>query len=180
LLVHRLWPSLASTPVNILLIVSETIVVGFVVCRRRTSEVTKRPADWLLALGGTLPPLFFRAGGLDLMPWSVAAVLMTAGIVTQVWAKLSLRRSFGIVAANRGLKMDGPYLVVRHPMYLGYAITWAGFMMVNARWTNLLLVLFALAMQVSRTLVEERLLRADPAYGAYMTRVRYRIIPGLF
>jgi protein-S-isoprenylcysteine O-methyltransferase Ste14 len=76
--------------------------------------------------------------------------------------------------------MDGPYLVVRHPMYLGYAITWAGFMMVNARWTNLLLVLFALAMQVSRTLVEERLLRADPAYGAYMTRVRYRIIPGLF
>lgn len=180
LLVHRLWPSLASTPVNILLIVSETIVVGFVVCRRRTSEVTKRPADWLLALGGTLPPLFFRAGGLDLMPWSLAAVLMTAGIVTQVWAKLSLRRSFGMVAANRGLKMDGPYLVVRHPMYLGYAITWAGFMMVNARWTNLLLVLFALAMQVSRILVEERLLKADPAYGAYMTRVRYRIIPGLF
>ena len=35
-------------------------------------------------------------------------------------------------------------------------------------------------MQVFRILIEERLLRADPAYGAYMTRVRYRIIPGLF
>jgi protein-S-isoprenylcysteine O-methyltransferase Ste14 len=65
-------------------------------------------------------------------------------------------------------------------MYLGYAVTWVGFLSVNAVWTNLALALFALVMQVSRVLVEERLLRTDPVYGAYMARVRYRVIPGLF
>jgi protein-S-isoprenylcysteine O-methyltransferase Ste14 len=180
LLIRRLLPSLASSPVNALLIVSETIVVGFVVCRRQTSSVTRNPADWLLALGGTLPPLFFRAGGPHLMPQALAGIVMSAGILTQVSAKLFLRRSFGIVAANRGVKMGGPYLLVRHPMYLGYAITWVGFLSINGLWVNLALASFALVMQVFRILIEERLLRADPAYGAYMTRVRYRIIPGLF
>jgi protein-S-isoprenylcysteine O-methyltransferase Ste14 len=180
LLVQRLLPSLSSSPVNGLLIVSETIVVGFVVCRRQTSSVTRNPADWLLALSGTLPPLFFRAGGFHLMPQALAGIVMIAGILTQVSAKLFLRRSFGIVAANRGVKMGGPYLLVRHPMYLGYAITWVGFLSINGLWVNLALASFALVMQVFRILIEERLLRADPAYSAYMTRVRYRIIPGLF
>ncbi len=180
LLVQRLWPSLGNSPVNALLIVAETIVVGFVICRRQTSAITKNPADWLMALGGTLPPLLFHAGGPHLISPFVAGMVMTFGILVQVSAKFFLRRSFGIAAANRGVKMGGPYMLVRHPMYLGYAITWAGFLSVNALWTNIALVLFALMMQIVRILIEERLLKTDPAYSAYMARVRYRTIPGIF
>jgi protein-S-isoprenylcysteine O-methyltransferase Ste14 len=180
LLVRRLWPSLAETPINALLIAAETIVIGFVLCRRQTSSITKSPADWLLALCGTLPPLFFRAGGLQLALAAPAAILMATGILIQVWAKFSLRRSFGIAAANRGVKVGGPYGLIRHPMYVGYAITWIGFLSVNGLWTNLALASFAATMQILRIVVEERLLRNDPEYGAYMARVRYRILPGVF
>jgi protein-S-isoprenylcysteine O-methyltransferase Ste14 len=180
LLVERLWPSLASAPFNALLIVAETIVVGFVVARRLTSIVTKKPIDWLLALGGTLPPLFFHAGGARFAPAAAAGGLMALGICVQVSAKFFLRRSFGIAAANRGVKIGGPYRLVRHPMYLGYAITWIGFLSVNALPLNFALALFALAMQVCRILVEERLLGADPAYRDYARKVRFRVVPGLF
>jgi len=180
LLVVRLQPSLASAPFNGLLILAETVVVGFVVFRRQTSTITKDPTDWLLALSGTLPPLFFHAGGGHLIASGLAGGLMVTGILIQVSAKFSLRRSFGIAAANRGVKMGGPYVMVRHPMYLGYAITWLGFLSINALWVNLALALFAAAMQVARILVEERLLSADPAYRGYMARVRHRIIPGFF
>jgi protein-S-isoprenylcysteine O-methyltransferase Ste14 len=65
-------------------------------------------------------------------------------------------------------------------MYLGYAITWIGFLSINANWRNLALILFALVMQTLRIVVEERLLKTDLAYSGYMARVRWRIIPGLF
>jgi protein-S-isoprenylcysteine O-methyltransferase Ste14 len=180
LLVRRLWPSLAGTPLNAILILAETMVIGFVAFRRQTAAITKHPLDWVLALSGTLPPLFFVAGGGKIQAGAVAAGLMVMGILVQVSAKLFLRRSFGVAAANRGVKMDGPYRLVRHPMYLGYAITWIGFLSINANWRNLALILFALVMQTLRIVVEERLLKTDLAYSGYMARVRWRIIPGLF
>jgi len=179
-LVWRLWPTLGDQPANGLLILAETIVVGFVVCRRATQAITKNPFDWLLALAGTLPPLMLRAGGGHGVLPSLAAGAMVAGIIVQVSAKFSLRRSFGIAAANRGVKVGGPYLLVRHPMYLGYAITWIGFVLVNPLGMNFALVGFAGTMQIARVIVEERLLRGDPAYRAYMERVRFRILPGVF
>jgi protein-S-isoprenylcysteine O-methyltransferase Ste14 len=180
LLVQRLVPSLGHEPLNTLLLISESIVVGFVVFRRATANVTRNPLDWLMALAGTVPPLFLRAGGHAVAPPMVGAGLMMAGVLTHVWAKLALRRSFGMAAANRGVKIEGPYRLVRHPMYLGYAITWAGFVLLNPTWLNAGLCLFAGAMQVLRILAEERLLRADGAYRGYMERVRFRVVWGLF
>jgi protein-S-isoprenylcysteine O-methyltransferase Ste14 len=180
LLVRRLAPSLAQAPFNALLILAETIVVGFVAARRTSPTLTRRPLDWALALGGTLPPLFFRSGGAHLAAPSVAAAAMALGIVIQVSAKLFLRRSFGVAAANRGVKVGGPYRLVRHPMYLGYAITWTGFLAQNGAARNLALAAFALCMQVLRVVVEERLLMRDPAYREFAGRVRFRLLPGLF
>ena len=44
-------------------------------------------------------------------------------------AKLVLGRAFGIVAANRGVKVLGPYCLVRPPMYAGYTLTQFGFLL---------------------------------------------------
>ncbi len=180
LLVLRLWPSLGHQWVNSLLLVGESLVVGFVVFRRASDDVTKRPLDWLVALAGTLPSLFLRPGGPHLINNILALVLMVAGILIQLSAKAFLRRSFGMAAANRGVKRDGPYRLVRHPIYLGYAVTWAGFVLLNAQTFNIALVAFACVMQVLRVLVEERLLMKDPVYRDYAAQVRFRLIPGLF
>ena len=180
MLFQRLAPSLGREPVNTLLLLSESIVVGFVVLRRTSAKVTKNPLEWLMALAGTLPPLFLRPGGHALAPTFFCAMLMFGGLLIHVWAKLTLRRSFGMAPANRGVKIEGPYRIVRHPMYLGYAITWTGFVLLNPTWLNAGLCLFAATMQIMRILAEERLLGGDGAYRGYLVRVRFRVIPGLF
>ena len=43
----------------------------------------------------------------------------------------TLGRSFGIVAANRGVKTRGPYRLVRHPAYFGYLMSYLGYVAEN-------------------------------------------------
>ena len=95
-------------------------------------------------------------------------------------AKLSLNRSFGIVAANRGVKTGGPYAYVRHPMYLGYFLSQAAILIMNfSAWNILVLSIWATS-QVLRIHAEERVLLRDPSYSAHATRVPYRLVPWIY
>jgi protein-S-isoprenylcysteine O-methyltransferase Ste14 len=47
-----------------------------------------------------------------------------------------LGRSFGLLPAQRGLVVVGPYRFVRHPIYFGYLIGHIGFLLVNFSWRN--------------------------------------------
>jgi len=98
----------------------------------------------------------------------------------QVAAKLILGRSFGIIPANRGVRVVGPYRFIRHPMYAGYTRTHMGFLLVMPSATNAALYALAFSFQVSRIFREERVLFADPGYRAFAERVPYRLVPGLF
>ena len=98
----------------------------------------------------------------------------------QLSAKLTLRRSFGVVAANRGVKASGPYRLVRHPMYAGYALTHVGFLLAGPTLWNLAIYGATLAIAVRRIIAEERVLRRDSAYRALADRVRYRLLPFVF
>ena len=119
-------------------------------------------------------------GGHPLAPDAVGYGLMAAGLLLNFYAKAALWRSFGLVAANRGVKSSGPYRMVRHPMYLGYTITQVGFCLLNPTWTNIGLYSSAFVLQILRLRAEEELLAKDPAYAEYMTHTRFRLIPGLF
>lgn len=166
---------------NLILLPSEGVVVFFVLIRRGTDSISRRPHDWMLAfLGSVAPLLVFPGVGHGLAPPVVAAILMIMGMFVQLHAKLSLGRSFGLVAANRGLKFSGPYQYVRHPMYMGYWLTHVGFFLMNPTSWNLGVYVLGYAAQIWRLLVEERLLEEDPRYAEYMTRVRYRLLPGVF
>ena len=44
------------------------------------------------------------------------------GLTLTCYGFWSLGRSFGVVAANRGIKSRGPYSFVRHPIYLGFLV----------------------------------------------------------
>jgi protein-S-isoprenylcysteine O-methyltransferase Ste14 len=180
-LVLRIWPddlTLASLAPGLVL-VSEGVIVFFLIIRRPTSDISLRWTDWAVAAGGTIAPLLVVKGGAPISI-AVGAFLLLFGLVTQLGAKLSLRRSFGLVAANRGVKTGGAYRYVRHPMYLGYMISHVGFLLLSPAWWNVLVYAAAWTCLILRVAVEERLLMRDAAYRAFAERVRRRLIPGLY
>lgn len=169
-----------SGPYVYIVVFAEGLTVAFVLLRRYTQLVTVSPFDWAVAFLGTLLPLLVASGGEPLAPVNVCGLLMFLGLLTSLGAKLSLRRSFGIAAANRGVKVAGLYRLVRHPMYLGYGLIYVGFLLMNPTWRNLAVYAGAFVCQVLRIFAEERHLQQDPLYRNYMDQVRYRLVPGLF
>lgn len=170
-----------GSPVNLILLLSEGAVIAFVIFRRFTNLVSRRPQDWLVALcGTTLPLLVMPEAGRAIAPQAVIIVLMLSGIAIQIAAKLTLRRSFGVVAANRGIKISGPYRVVRHPMYAGYVLTQIGFLLAYPTLWNLSLYALALAFQLARIQAEERILMSDENYKSFAQRTKHKLIPGIY
>jgi protein-S-isoprenylcysteine O-methyltransferase Ste14 len=165
---------------NLLLLASEGLVVFFFLIRRRTAEISRDPAEWLVALGATTAPLLAAPGGHQWFPPLAAAPALLMGLIVQLHAKLVLGRSVGLVPAHRGLRISGPYRFVRHPMYAGYLLTHVGFWALNPTAWNLSVYLLAWSCQVPRLLAEERFLGRDAAYREYRRRVRFRLLPGIF
>lgn len=178
--VVSLWRSLALQPSNILVVISEGLVVFYTIIRRNAWMVTTRPLDWMIALIGTALPLFVRAGGHPIAPTMVGTVFMLIGLFVSICSKLTLRRSFGLVAANRGLVHSGPYRIVRHPIYAGYILIYVGFLLNNPLAWNFTLYLLTIGLLIWRVRAEEIVLTQDPDYAAFMQRVHYRVMPGVF
>ncbi len=164
-----------------LLLISETAVLGFVLIRRSTQDISRDLGDWLLAVTATAAPLLIQPGGPALAGLSVVGVvLVLVGNGGQAVAKLALRRSFGVAPANRGVKVAGPYALVRHPMYAGYLLVHIGQLILFPSAFNALVYGIGWWAQILRLLAEEQLLSQDPAYVAYRAKVRWRLVPGLF
>jgi protein-S-isoprenylcysteine O-methyltransferase Ste14 len=94
--------------------------------------------------------------------------------------KLTLGRSFGLIPANRGVVVAGPYLVVRHPIYAGYLLTHLAFLAAHPTFANALILLVADTALIIRALREERVLGHDDRYRDYCTRVGWHLVPGVF
>ena len=167
--------------VTVALVVAESLPVVFTLSRRKLNAQSDKPGDWLLGLlGASLPLLVFTDDVSPLISRQTCGMIMVIGIYVQVSAKIMLGRSFGIVAANRGIKVGGPYRIIRHPMYAGYTISHIGFLLAFPSLWNALLYSTELAVQVTRLLREESLLKQDRDYQDYASRVRYRLIPMIF
>ena len=181
LLARRLFgPAGGLELTNILLVLSEGLVVLFVLVRRPPEAVSQRPAEWALAFAASSGPLLVAPGGDALAPAALGGLLLLVGTLVQLSAKLTLRRSFGVVPANRGVKVGGPYRIVRHPMYAGYLVTHVAFLLMNPSAWNAAVYLASFGLQLLRMLAEERLLGQDPRYHAFQQGVRYRLVPGVF
>jgi protein-S-isoprenylcysteine O-methyltransferase Ste14 len=183
LLVYRVFSSVAggSSPVNMLLLFSEGLVVVLVMLRRSANDISLKPIDWFLAFAATAGPLLVRPAHVHpLAPPAFDAALLITGTLFQIACKLTLRRSFGLGPANRGLVVAGPYKLVRHPIYASYLIGQLGFLLLNPTVWNGAILGGSLVVQIFRIAAEERLLAQDEAHAAFRKAVPYRLLPGVF
>jgi len=176
----RLAPAIAAEPQVSLLLISETLAVAFILLRRPARRIDVTPYAAGVAFLGTSAPLLVMAPGDGWIPSTLGAVLMAAGLLLNIAAKIALNRSFGLAAANRGVKRAGPYRLLRHPMYAGYALTQATFLLLNPSLWNLGVYALSWSVQLLRIRAEEKLLLEDPAYCDYAGKVRFRLIPGIY
>ncbi len=134
-------------------------------------------------LGGFLMlALLFLSPRKDLPLWaqlvSIALVFVGNGFAVYILSKLG--RSFSILPESRRLVTQGPYAVVRHPLYLAEAIAAFGTTLLFL--SPLAFAIFGAQMgfQLVRMHYEEKILGENfPEYAAYARRTK-RLIPYIY
>jgi protein-S-isoprenylcysteine O-methyltransferase Ste14 len=166
---------------GLLLLASEALVVVLTVFRRAPAVVDRSMHARALTGMSLLGPLLMIPSSLaPLAPESVTVALSAAGLSVVIAGKVSLGRSFGLMPANRGIVCTGLYRLVRHPIYMGYLITHLAFLAANpSAWNIAALVIADLAL-MARAVCEEATLARAAEYREYQTRVRWRVVPGVF
>jgi protein-S-isoprenylcysteine O-methyltransferase Ste14 len=146
----------------------------------------------LLAIGASVVMII---AGLDMrFNWSpafslplkiLALMLLLAGYALGSYALIENRFFSGVVRiqAERGhhVVSAGPYRWVRHPGYAGAVLTYlATPIILDSSWTFLPTV-FLIIVLVIRTRLEDRFLQENlDGYRAYASRVRSRLLPGIW
>ncbi|MBV8687866.1 MAG: isoprenylcysteine carboxylmethyltransferase family protein [Alphaproteobacteria bacterium] len=173
---YRLVPGVSDSPTNLLIMVSEGLT-ALMILIRRPGPAMNTGYGWAIAIIGTCAPLLVVPEGPEWISPATAIGLMSFGLLCSISAKIFLRRSFGIVPANRGVQREGPYRVVRHPIYFGYLLAQIGFFCVNVSVINAVVYAACWLAMVLRIRAEEEMLGLDPSYAEYQQAVRYRLIP---
>ena len=84
------------------------------------------------------------------------------------------------IQSDRGHRVisDGPYAIVRHPMYGGALLLILGTPLLLGSWWGLAFSPLPVLLLAVRAVMEERTLMAElPGYTDYAARVRYRLVP---
>jgi protein-S-isoprenylcysteine O-methyltransferase Ste14 len=107
-------------------------------------------------------------------------MFISVGAVLLLYSLISLNTSFGITPADRGIKTNGMYKIVRHPIYMSYIIFFAGYYINNPTFHNTIVILLSIIFECARIFFEEKHLSQNPEYSSYKKTVKYRLIPYLF
>jgi len=125
------------------------------------------------------------------IPAGALPVLGAAGVAVVAagaWVMVAARRALGaawrfVPAASRrtGLTTAGPYRFVRHPIYLGMAVSFLGTAVAFANWLSLVIYLLLVVPALAwRAIVEDRLLAQvfGSEHADYRRRTKM-LIPGV-
>ena len=137
----------------------------------------------LMAITGTflIPtmPLFPRVEiGIG---WTMASTaLVIIGTSLSLYTLFHLGRSFSLNAEARRLVTDGPYSIVRHPLYLCEEIAIVGVLIQSFSLATLGIFIVHIWIQIRRMTNEEKVLRqAFPDYSEYAVRTPAKFLPGI-
>ena len=144
------------------------LVVAYVLVFR--SNVLPYPFDWL-----AIPHTKSSA-------W-IGAFLCVIGLVFAIWARVIIGRNWsGVITLKEGHELieHGPYRIVRHPIYTGILVMFAGTAIATGYFGGFIgLLLLFLSFWVKLKREEDLMLKHFPdKYSAYQRRVK-RIIPFL-
>lgn len=85
------------------------------------------------------------------------------------------------VEAGQRVIATGPYARIRHPMYAGALLLFLGTPLALGSWWGLAVFIPSATILVARLRDEEQfLMRNLDGYGGYRSRVRFRLVPGLW
>jgi protein-S-isoprenylcysteine O-methyltransferase Ste14 len=118
-------------------------------------------------------PLWMQAFG-------VLAIAISMYIMFLIMRTNSFAAPVVKIQAERGHRVisDGPYAIVRHPMYGGALLLILGIPLLLGSWWGLALSPVLILLFGVRAVMEERTLMAElPGYADYAAKVRYRLIP---
>jgi len=161
--------------------IEQSILVGLFLFRRRSQYTSSRPGDWAVAAIGTWGTLTLRPIGNAATPLEIAGIcIQCLGVSLAAVSFMSLGRSVGVVAANRGLKTGGMYALVRHPIYTAHITTISGFLLANPHPWNLAMAAVVFTGLFLRIEAEERLLVQTDDYASYRQRVPWRLFPKIY
>lgn len=153
------------------------------------------PWDWVWF--GVVYPLFlgmfgvvwldtgFGRGPLPLWAWSIGVALFVlgGGLFARAMGENPFFEKTVRIQSERGHHVidTGPYRIVRHPGYVGM-LAWI--LSMPLLWTSawaLVPTVLTMISLVVRTALEDRTLKEKlPGYADYATRVRSRLIPGVW
>lgn len=166
---------------NIIWVVGAVLMGVFSLVRVAPSVVMTTPGALAATAGMVLAPTMMRPRNPSVGPVAMVGIaLELIGVVLGQVARLYLGRSFGLLPANRGIVARGPFGVMRHPTYTGWFMLALGTVISYPTLRNSVVLVATIPFMIWRIVLEERLLGEDPEYRAYQTRVRYRLVPGLF
>jgi protein-S-isoprenylcysteine O-methyltransferase Ste14 len=157
-------------------------VIVLTLARRRATLVDRSVPAAIVTLVSAAGPPLMRAdmATVALAPDMLTGVVSALALTLILAGKLTIGRSFGLVPANRGVVVQGPYSAVRHPIYSGYLVAHVAFLAAHPSTWNIVVFAIADGALIVRALMEERVLAHDASYRAYCTRVSWHLIPGVF
>lgn len=170
-------------------LISQTLTIVFVglvvfltISRMPPRSTANGLAPRIAAILGTfflVALAFLPPGEVPLFMRIIATGLILVGTIGSIYCISVLGRSFSIVAQARKLVTNGPYSIVRHPLYLTEGITTIGIIIMHWSAMAVALGLVQLALQFWRMGFEEQVLReAFPEYEEYAARVSM-IVPSI-
>jgi len=158
------------------------VIIIVMVLRTAPVRVTPNPWYWLLAFVTTYATLGFSAyaePGVTLISPSVGNGVAVVSVIIIVYSLLSLGRNIGFIPAQRRIVTRGAYRFVRHPIYTGTFVSLLAFVLRAFSALNLTMAVVLIVLLMLRGVVEERFLREDAGYTAYLREVRWRWFPGI-
>lgn len=160
--------------------------------RRLRTREKERPQKAIIALSyplflaAFLLPGFDRRFGWSSVPGALVAaadviVLAGYGLFVLVIRENSFASRIVEVEARQRVVSTGPYAIVRHPMYVANILIYLASPLALGSFWALLPALLTPAVMVARILNEEKVLKEKlVGYADYLSRVRYRLIPGVW
>jgi hypothetical protein len=102
---------------------------------RNPAKTSARPFVALISYLSSALPLFYQFNSTESTTIVAACqIIATLGFLLVTLATIELSESIGVSPANRGeICRTGVYRVVSHPMYLGYAIAEASFVVIDLK-----------------------------------------------